>query len=281
MLLFQFSSHWAANNLKQQGYSLTNLSVESPCLSPHDLSPASEPASECVRTHMYACVGNYISLHVFERWNVCVCERERRFSHDIYYSVCLWVLAGWSPSLSFTEIINLLWQLTQNVTVFWKSRQIFIATSEVSRSNMLFIFGWASSLSLNIQEWRKIYPLWRVWVIICVWYVFFCTKMYVKIFKITSIPSPSFEFNSKIPTCKCFSFDKAKDVILSVYALEVSSLHITPAERWTGIDFQTIWKSIQIDRRRTLTLSPMNAKTVLTRTRQCWLERDSKTVGTL
>lgn len=53
MLLFQFSSHWAANNLKQQGYSLTALSGESPCLSLPDLSPASEVQQQitCVWTY--------------------------------------------------------------------------------------------------------------------------------------------------------------------------------------------------------------------------------------
>lgn len=78
MLLFQFSSHWAANNLKQQGYSLTALSGESPCLSPPDLSPAGEAVGACAHGRMRcmcACAyisDDYISLHVMERWNVCV-----------------------------------------------------------------------------------------------------------------------------------------------------------------------------------------------------------------
>lgn len=128
MLLFQFSSHWAANNLKQQGYSLTTLSVESPCRPPPDLSPAREAASECVHvcTHMCACVRvwDYSSLHVIGRWNVwevftwhmklcilytivCVCGCEYRYwvctSSTHSYAE---VLAEWRPRMSFTAVIN-------------------------------------------------------------------------------------------------------------------------------------------------------------------------------
>lgn len=89
MLLFQFSSHWAANNLKQQGYSLTTLSVESPCRPPPDLSPAREAASECVHVcaHMYACV-RVCEITAASMWlEGGMCVRGFHMTYEVVYSV--------------------------------------------------------------------------------------------------------------------------------------------------------------------------------------------------
>lgn len=86
MLLLQFSSHWAANNLKQQGYSLTVLSGESPCLSPADLSPASEAEQVyvcdawtyaiCVCVCVLVCIGyRWLHQRPCDGKAECVCER--------------------------------------------------------------------------------------------------------------------------------------------------------------------------------------------------------------